>query len=369
MTASALPFPVALAPSTRGIGPNTYLGSQHFKRTLIIALVAHAAFFAVYGLLPEEAIRDIPVRALSFKLGPRAQIAAFAPAPTVAPPVMTATPMPAAPAPAPKVEQPPPPASAAKAPGEWKATTAPKPKPKPAKKLKPAPKIVKEEEFPRQRPAENMASYQPVEQALLPMPALDIPPPPAAPDYAALAPAARQEITPPAARQETPPPKGAEGLPKFSEVSNLPEDAAIAETPHRYVRDYGMPSYAALTQQAASPEGSVSGEGAENTVPTVEEEIRARYEQQISAWIAQHKIYPVDAGDARGRVIVRVRVDRQGFVRYYAVEKGSGNSLLDRAAIEMVRRANPVPSVPENYPAGNLIEFLIPITFEAPGRG
>jgi hypothetical protein len=32
----------------------------------------------------------------------------------------------------------------------------------------------------------------------------------------------------------------------------------------------------------------------------------------------------------------------------------------------MIRRANPVPAIPADYPAGNLIEFLIPITFEAP---
>ena len=34
----------------------------------------------------------------------------------------------------------------------------------------------------------------------------------------------------------------------------------------------------------------------------------------------------------------------------------------------MIRRANPVPSVPENYPAGSLIEFLIPITFAHPNE-
>jgi len=28
-----------------------------------------------------------------------------------------------------------------------------------------------------------------------------------------------------------------------------------------------------------------------------------------------------------------------------------------------VRRANPVPAVPADYPAGNLIEFLFPVNF------
>ena len=67
-----------------------------------------------------------------------------------------------------------------------------------------------------------------------------------------------------------------------------------------------------------------------------------------------------------GRAIVRMRINRAGYVRYYALEESSGNAALDAAALAMIRRANPMPTPPSNYPAGNLIEFLIPINFEKP---
>jgi TonB family protein len=92
--------------------------------------------------------------------------------------------------------------------------------------------------------------------------------------------------------------------------------------------------------------------------------IRLRYEQRISAWVAQQRYYPKGAGGRSGRAIVRVRVDRSGYVRYYTVEKTSGYAIFDSAAIDMIRKANPMPHAPKNYPAGNLIEFLIPITFK-----
>jgi protein TonB len=126
---------------------------------------------------------------------------------------------------------------------------------------------------------------------------------------------------------------------------------AIAPKPQQYVRERKPPNPA--------PASSETSEAAI-------EAIRSRYEQEISSWIQQHKYYPAHAGNREGRAIVRVRIDRAGVVRYYAIEVTSGVSALDQAALDMIRRANPVPAVPENYPAGTLVEFLIPINFKAP---
>ena len=93
---------------------------------------------------------------------------------------------------------------------------------------------------------------------------------------------------------------------------------------------------------------------------------RARYEMEISGWIQKHKLYPPDANGAEGRAVVRMRIDRSGNVRYYGIEEASGNAVLDAAAIDMIRRANPMPVVPSDYPAGSLVEFLIPISFKVP---
>jgi TonB family protein len=94
-------------------------------------------------------------------------------------------------------------------------------------------------------------------------------------------------------------------------------------------------------------------------------EVMRRYEQMISLWIQKFKLYPEEARTQglQGETVVRIRIDRQGNVRYYILERSTGYQLLDRAAIDMIRRANPVPAVPHDYPPGDLMEFLIPVTF------
>ena len=149
---------------------------------------------------------------------------------------------------------------------------------------------------------------------------------------------------------------------------------AIAPTPQQYVREVGAPSQqavAAAVANATRTSGAADGAiGSQGNVTSVSEQtaqaVRARYEQEISGWIQQHKLYPASAGGREGRVVVRMRIDRAGNVRYYAIEQSSGLRVFDDAALDMIRRANPLPAVPVNYPASNLVEFLIPISFKAP---
>ncbi len=96
-----------------------------------------------------------------------------------------------------------------------------------------------------------------------------------------------------------------------------------------------------------------------------EAEMMSRYEQLISLWIEKFKKYPDEARSQgmQGETVVRIRIDRQGTIRYYILERSTGYQVLDKAAIDMVKRANPVPSVPNDYPPGDLIEFLIPVNF------
>lgn len=94
-------------------------------------------------------------------------------------------------------------------------------------------------------------------------------------------------------------------------------------------------------------------------------EAMARYEQLLSAWIEKHKIYPKEAYEEamQGRVILRIRITRNGQVLFSKVEQSSGYALLDEAVIATMRQANPVPVVPPSYPGGKMLEFRIPIDF------
>lgn len=184
-----------------------------------------------------------------------------------------------------------------------------------------------------------------------------------------------ERVTPPPVQQAKAAPVE-QPKPRQVPVENHPAvpAPAVAPSPQQYVREVGAPSpqavanaMANLSPAAGTPSGAIGGQGTQTTMTEqTAQAVRARYEQEISGWIQQHKFYPAEAGGREGRAVVRMRIDRAGNVRYYAIEQSTGLSTLDLAALEMIRRANPVPAVPANYPAGNLVEFLIPITFRAP---
>ncbi len=262
----------SLSPSSSAIGPNTYLTGRHFLIMLGVAFVVHVLVFVIAALIPSEKVVDIPVRALTFKLGDEHRIAA---APTVAAPAVAA------------------PVLEAVSTDSWQAApNVPAP-------VVPGPLVAKPTPVPTPKP--NPVKSKPVEK---PAP-------------------------------------------------------AIAPTPQQYVREVG----AAPTVPTSAPAGQTA---AQSLAAQQAEAVRARYEQQISGWIQRHKLYPPAAGGREGRVVVRMRIDRAGNLRYFAIEQSAGLAVFDEAALDMIQRANPVPAVPADYPAGNLVEFLIPISFKAP---
>lgn len=117
--------------------------------------------------------------------------------------------------------------------------------------------------------------------------------------------------------------------------------------------------------QPAAPPAAQPATPVPGTSSAKDAEIMSRYEQLISQWLAKFKVYPEEAKrqGITGVATVRIRIDRQGTIGYYIIEQSSGYQILDRAAIDMVRRANPVPAVPHDYPASDLMEFRIPIDF------
>jgi TonB family protein len=109
-----------------------------------------------------------------------------------------------------------------------------------------------------------------------------------------------------------------------------------------------------------------SGEGyGGDIVGSPEGVIVSKYEQLLSGWINSHRlnqILTLPAG-TQGRVVVRLRINRRGYVIFKTIEQSSGLAALDKAAIDVVSRASPVPAVPQEYPGGGQLEFLIPINF------
>lgn len=90
----------------------------------------------------------------------------------------------------------------------------------------------------------------------------------------------------------------------------------------------------------------------------------ARYEQLLVAWLEKHKTYPRHAKRLRieGEGMLRILINRTGRTQQVTLMQPTGNRLLDKATLEMVRRADPFPPMPENDPRREL-EFIVPVAF------
>lgn len=343
------PRTMTLMTTHHSIGKNTYLKSIDFSKMLLLALAVHVLMLSLANLLPEEKITNIPVHSLSFKIGEN-QMKAFQSPPVVPQPKFIPE---VKPAPVKQVAAPKPVAKTpAKLPTKlptWKPTTTEKSVVKtnvlkaevPVVESKPLPAPVSPAPLQRQIPQENKFA------------------------------AAEQKIAQPVPKKEKSSLLDFLMLP-INAITADTKKPAIADKPQQYVREHGaVPSQEIDTLRAQARHAfaksdivSAPSHAAGNI--SAEQQVKANYEKVISSWIGQHKIYPASARGREGRAVLRIRIDRQGYVRYYALEESSGVAVLNSAAIDMIRRANPVPAVPKNYPAGNLIEFLIPIIFEAP---
>lgn len=88
------------------------------------------------------------------------------------------------------------------------------------------------------------------------------------------------------------------------------------------------------------------------------------YYQTISSWLERHKRYPQRAIKRRlqGTVRLTFTIDRDGNLLSQQITASSGHPLLDREADAMLRRAAPLPALPQAFSASEL-EISLPIRF------
>lgn len=88
-----------------------------------------------------------------------------------------------------------------------------------------------------------------------------------------------------------------------------------------------------------------------------------RWEGRVLARLERFRRYPADAQRARqqGTATIRFRIDRDGHVLSSALERSSGYPALDAAAMETLRRADPLPKIPPDRP--DQVELVVPVEF------
>jgi protein TonB len=86
------------------------------------------------------------------------------------------------------------------------------------------------------------------------------------------------------------------------------------------------------------------------------------YNALVFGHLQRFKRYPSSARGAQGVVVVKFVLDRAGAVIESAVTKSSGNDVLDREALEILRRASPFPPFPAAKP-GPQDSYIAPVNF------
>ena len=90
----------------------------------------------------------------------------------------------------------------------------------------------------------------------------------------------------------------------------------------------------------------------------------ADYFSHLRTWLERHKRYPRRAQLRRqeGTVMLRFVMNPQGRVLSYRIERSSGHRLLDEEVREMIKRASPLPAMPEDMQQAQL-ELVVPVSF------
>ena len=86
------------------------------------------------------------------------------------------------------------------------------------------------------------------------------------------------------------------------------------------------------------------------------------YNALVFGHLQKFKRYPQAAHGASGTVLVKFALNRSGEVVSSEVTKSSGNSVLDREALDILHRASPFPPFPEAKP-GTQDLYVAPVNF------
>ena len=90
----------------------------------------------------------------------------------------------------------------------------------------------------------------------------------------------------------------------------------------------------------------------------------ASWQQSLVARLSRLQRYPPLARGVQGVVSLAFSIDRHGNVVSSRIVKSSGSAVLDAAALDLIKRAAPLPPPPAGI-ADSELSFIVPIRFVA----
>lgn len=169
----------------------------------------------------------------------------------------------------------------------------------------------------------------------------------------------------PAPQAEVPPPKP---KPKQEQPPKRKQAAKPPPQPARTAAQPGQPSTVDNPVQTStgnavtaepSPHAAAAPIPQAMTVPDADP-----YGATLLSWLERYRTYPRIARmkGLQGTVQVKLRLARNGAVLDSAILHGSGEEILDEAVRDLIRRADPMPPLPDAI-SGSSAEFIVPIAF------
>ncbi|MGP9811448.1 cell envelope integrity protein TolA [Rhodopseudomonas sp. NSM] len=201
--------------------------------------------------------------------------------------------------------------------------------------------------------------------------ATDLPPGPDT-DASAASPALNEQK---AEVQETDLPKD---TPQETEEADRVVTTQEAKKPDEEVKEKAVVQQQASTESVAAeatamPSNETAKEGPRSVAPAqgvgqAAQRIRATWQKELVAYLDKHKRYPKDGSQKNVRIVVSFELDRVGHVLATRIVEGSGDAAFDQAAIDMIKRSDPVPAPPPLI-ADEGLTFSLPVIFRTKGRG
>lgn len=144
-------------------------------------------------------------------------------------------------------------------------------------------------------------------------------------------------------------------------MASAQSGVAKEDTAHQPARITSAQSNPLAQSQLASVDTSVPIQRSDST-PTTNDKA-AEFQRQLFLHIAQFEHYPeiAKAQNLRGTAQVLFSMDRKGRLLAVELKISSGSSLLDREAVDTVRRSAPLPPIPADLPPE--LTILLPVEF------
>ena len=119
----------------------------------------------------------------------------------------------------------------------------------------------------------------------------------------------------------------------------------------------------------AAPAQTASGGAAAMPAAAPDPGAMSDYYRRVESHLARFHAYPASLAGPRPTGVVRVGliVQRDGRVMDAWIETSSGVVPLDEAALQTLRRAEPLPGLPATLPGA--IDLIVPLRYAASTRG